>query len=140
MTVKSGRRAGNASSARPRIESLSFMFPSMLRRRCGPAVQNLLRDFPAVALLGSRQVGKTTRAKQLVGALGDRAVYLDLELPSDLASSSAPTLGTGLPRAMQDVGAKRGSVVVAEGERFPLSKTVEPIALAEFVDGLAELL
>ena len=39
-----------------------------------------------------------------------------------------------------DVGAKRGFVVVPEGERFPLSKTVESIALAEFVDGLAELL
>jgi predicted AAA+ superfamily ATPase len=40
----------------------------MLRRRCRVTVQTLLRDFPAVALLGSRQVGKTTLAKQLVGA------------------------------------------------------------------------
>jgi len=29
---------------------------------------------------------------------------------------------------------------VPDGERFPLSKTVEAIALAEFVDGLAKLL
>lgn len=48
-------------------------------------MRKLLRDFPAVALLGSRQVGKTTLAKQIVGGMGDRAVYLDLELPSDLA-------------------------------------------------------
>ena len=57
----------------------------MLRRRGQATVQELLQDFPAVALLGSRQVGKTTLAKDIVGDLGDGAVYLDLELPSDLA-------------------------------------------------------
>lgn len=44
-----------------------------------------MRDFPAVALLGSRQVGKTTLAKKLVSEFGDGAIYLDLKLPSDLA-------------------------------------------------------
>ncbi len=53
-------------------------------------VLSRLRDFPAVALLGSRQVGKTTLARQLVADLGDKATYLDLELPSDLARLSDP--------------------------------------------------
>jgi predicted AAA+ superfamily ATPase len=45
----------------------------------------VLRQFPAVALLGPRQVGKTTLALDLADELGEGSVYLDLELPSDRA-------------------------------------------------------
>ena len=45
-----------------------------------------LQHFPCVALLGPRQVGKTTLAKQ-IGQLGN-TLYLDLERPSDLAKLS----------------------------------------------------
>ncbi len=38
-----------------------------------------------VALLGARQVGKTTLAKHLVSSRGTSAIYLDLERPSDEA-------------------------------------------------------
>ena len=47
------------------------------------SIINSLKFFPAVALLGPRQAGKTTLAKQL-GMTRDW-VYLDLERPSDLA-------------------------------------------------------
>lgn len=40
-----------------------------------------LREFPAVALYGARQVGKTTLARQI--AQGVDAVYFDLENPKD---------------------------------------------------------
>ena len=43
---------------------------------------------PAVALLGARQVGKTTLAKTL--AQGRQALYLDLEAPEDLAKLADP--------------------------------------------------
>jgi len=46
-------------------------------------LQVLLAEFPAVGILGPRQVGKTTLAKQL--AQGIDSIYLDLELPEDLA-------------------------------------------------------
>src|SRR5690606_30221064 len=49
-----------------------------------------LAQFPAVALLGSRQVGKTTLARAL--ALDKPCHYLDLERPSDLAKLSDPEL------------------------------------------------
>ncbi|NQW38798.1 MAG: ATP-binding protein [Cyanobacteria bacterium] len=49
-----------------------------------------LSQFAAVVLLGPRQVGKTTLARQL-GAQLD-AVYLDLESPSDQARLSDPEL------------------------------------------------
>ena len=45
--------------------------------------RNLVSQFPAVALLGPRQVGKTTLAREIGDAQG--ALYLDLEHPADLA-------------------------------------------------------
>ena len=45
-----------------------------------------------VALLGPRQVGKTTLARMLAAGEGEHALYLDLELPSDRAKLSDPEL------------------------------------------------
>lgn len=55
----------------------------MIARSLGEIVTARLRQFPAVALIGPRQVGKTTLARWLAG-VGD-SVYLDLEDPSDLS-------------------------------------------------------
>lgn len=44
-------------------------------------VRRLLRQAPAVALLGPRQAGKTTLAQSLAGA--ERAAYFDLEVEAD---------------------------------------------------------
>jgi len=55
----------------------------VIPRRVEPYLREQLQQFPAVALLGPRQVGKTTLALDI--AHGDReAVYLDLERPADL--------------------------------------------------------
>ena len=51
-----------------------------------------LKRSPAVALLGARQVGKTTLAKTLGSGLGKPSLYLDLERPSDLAKIQEPEL------------------------------------------------
>jgi hypothetical protein len=53
----------------------------MLTRNIHSKVTHLLQQFPVVAILGARQVGKTTLAKQV--APGWR--YLDLENPDDYA-------------------------------------------------------
>jgi predicted AAA+ superfamily ATPase len=55
-------------------------------------VSRLLEQFPAVAILGPRQVGKTTLATALADSLGEGALYLDLELPSDRAKLTEPEL------------------------------------------------
>src|SRR5437588_3745994 len=60
----------------------------MLPRQAELRLRDLLNRFPAVGLLGPRQVGKTTLARAVADELGDRAVYLDLELPSDRARLS----------------------------------------------------
>jgi len=64
----------------------------IIPRLVQPKVAQLLEQFPAVALLGPRQVGKTTLALSLAEALGESALYLDLELPSDRAKLSDPEL------------------------------------------------
>lgn len=56
-----------------------------------PEVLSRLRESPAVALLGPRQCGKTTLAKEIVGQVTG-AVYLDLERPSDLRQLADPEL------------------------------------------------
>lgn len=45
--------------------------------------------FPVTAILGPRQCGKTTLARQWISKRKD-ALYLDLELPSDLAKLQSP--------------------------------------------------
>jgi predicted AAA+ superfamily ATPase len=64
----------------------------MIERAIQPVLKQLLARFPAVALLGPRQVGKTTLALSLASELKQRSVYLDLERPSDRVKLSDPEL------------------------------------------------
>lgn len=87
--------------------------PSVPRTGHLRAIERLLRQFPVVALLGARQVGKTTLARQLVTkrhAAGHRATIFDLEDPRDLAQLADPML------ALQDL---TGLVVIDELHRRP---------------------
>jgi len=56
----------------------------MIARQILSALYDSLDNFPVVALIGSRQVGKTTLAKVLQSELPKKSIYLDLELISDL--------------------------------------------------------
>ncbi|RAI95267.1 ATP-binding protein [Algoriphagus yeomjeoni] len=53
-------------------------------------LQELMPDFPAIAILGPRQVGKTTLAQELVGTIDSQSIYLDLESPSDRSKLAEP--------------------------------------------------
>ena len=60
----------------------------MLKRWITPKVEKTLKRVPAVALLGPRQIGKTTLARLISE---DRpAIYLDLESPKDLVRLDDP--------------------------------------------------
>lgn len=63
----------------------------MLNRRLLPNIERSLTDFPAAALLGPRQAGKTTLAKSIASRRTGN-LYLDLERPSDLAKLADPEL------------------------------------------------
>lgn len=56
-------------------------------------VRRLLREFPVVCLLGARQVGKTTLAKQLAATRRGPTTRFDLQDPVDLSKLSDPGLG-----------------------------------------------
>lgn len=62
----------------------------MIQRHLQPRLVSLLADYPAVALLGPRQVGKTTLALE-VGNMVD-SIYLDLESTADRAKLTDPEL------------------------------------------------
>ena len=61
----------------------------MIERRIQSALARSLTRFPAVALLGPRQAGKTTLAQQIADTHA-ASLYLDLERPSDLAKLADP--------------------------------------------------
>lgn len=74
------------------------------------AVTGLLERFPVVAILGARQVGKTTLALQIADQAPGHVVRLDLEDPEDLARLDEPKLAlSGL----------RGLVILDEVQRRP---------------------
>ena len=62
----------------------------MIDRKLTETLLKRLNQTPAVVLLGSRQVGKTTLARGL--NLGKPSHYLDLERPSDIAKLADPEL------------------------------------------------
>ena len=73
-------------------------------------VQGLLGRFPVVGIIGARQVGKTTLARQLADQESGETTFFDLEDPRDLARLADPML------AIKDLG---GLVVIDEIQRAP---------------------
>jgi predicted AAA+ superfamily ATPase len=74
------------------------------------ALRGRLRRFPVVALLGARQTGKTTLARELAGGFRGSSTVFDLERAADLALLDDPEL------ALRDL---RGLVVLDEVQRRP---------------------
>ena len=62
----------------------------MIERFIRDQIASLLRTFPAVALLGPRQVGKTTLTRELIRNSLDDVVYFDLENDDDIARMENP--------------------------------------------------
>ena len=73
-------------------------------------ISALLRQFPVVAVLGARQVGKTTLAHQVAARRRGRATMFDLENTEDLARLSDP---------LTALRPERGLVVIDEVQRLP---------------------
>ncbi len=82
----------------------------LVRERHLGVLADLLRRHPVVAILGARQIGKTTLARQLLDRLEGPATVFDLEDPYDLARLDEPRL------VLQDL---RGLVVIDEVQQRP---------------------
>src|SRR5438046_1303807 len=74
------------------------------------AVARLLRQYPVVAILGARQVGKTTLAHEVARRAARPVTFFDLENPDDLARLVEPML------VLIEL---RGLVVIDEVQRLP---------------------
>lgn len=73
-------------------------------------VINLLKQFPVVAILGARQVGKTTLAGEIQKTWGKPCHTFDLENPADLGRLTDPDLA---------LSPLKGLVVLDEIQRAP---------------------
>jgi predicted AAA+ superfamily ATPase len=62
----------------------------MIDRIAQSEIAQLLDEFPAVGVLGPRQIGKTTLAENIAATRSTVPIYLDLEDPADLAKLSEP--------------------------------------------------
>ena len=56
----------------------------LIERKIRADIERSLKEYPVVGIVGSRQTGKTTLAKQIKSAFKSKSIYLDMELPSDL--------------------------------------------------------
>jgi len=83
----------------------------MIERRAEAEIGEQLRHYPAVALLGPRQVGKSTLAKRIAASWETAPIYLDLEDSADLKKLSDP-------RAYFEANAGR-LVILDEVQRAP---------------------
>ena len=63
-----------------------------INRKAEAEILSLLGRYPAVAIIGPRQVGKTTLAKLLGEKIARQTRYLDLEYPADFASLQEPVV------------------------------------------------
>lgn len=70
------------------------------RQRDLAALTTLLRQFPVVALLGARQVGKTTLARQFAARQRGAVTTFDLESAQDIARLSDPFLALHQTRGL----------------------------------------
>lgn len=82
----------------------------MERLRHRVALEAALRRTPVVAILGPRQVGKTTLARELARARRGQVTRFDLEDPEDLRQLADPML------ALRDL---RGLIILDEIQRRP---------------------
>jgi predicted AAA+ superfamily ATPase len=73
--------------------NLGFNFAGliMINRNIRLEINESLKNFPVVAILGPRQAGKSTIAKDVLTKL-KKSIYLDLEHPGDIEKLSNPLL------------------------------------------------
>ena len=64
----------------------------MITRKKLKDISEALNYFPVVGIIGPRQVGKTTIAKEITKIINKETIYIDLENPRDIAKLHDPVL------------------------------------------------
>jgi hypothetical protein len=122
-----------------------FKIARMFPRHPLQTIEHALARQASVALIGPRQVGKTTLA--LTIAEQTSALYLDLELPQvpggpglwaiEIKRALAPRVEKGFHSARADLAPTRSWVIYPGEDRFPLAAGVEAIGLRAALTELA---
>ncbi len=100
----------------------------LIERHAKAQLLYYLQHFPAVVILGSRQVGKTTLVKTIEGLTQKPMLFLDMELPSDIDKLQHPEI---FLKPLQDT-----CVVIDEIQRQPaLFEVLRPLIDAHRVSG-----
>jgi energy-coupling factor transporter ATP-binding protein EcfA2 len=89
-----------------------------LKRKLHQIVRECLDDFPAVAILGPRQCGKTTLAKVL--------------------ASAAPQVTKGFWNSLRDLGIREAWIIAPIKEPYPIEKGVTVTPLPTFLKTAAK--
>ncbi len=87
-----------------------YNYAMIPRQRHLHILQGLLTRHPVVAILGARQVGKTTLARELMTAWKGPSTRFDLEDPDDLVRLTEPKL---------ELASLKGLIVIDEVQRRP---------------------
>lgn len=103
-----------------------------------------LAEFPVIALLGPRQVGKTTLAQLLASAFPPvyrtaAGAEVDLLLvprsgspiPIEIKHSLSPKVSNGLRSVMADLGCERGFIVYPGNEEYLLSPQITALPVTK---------
>lgn len=129
-------------------------------------IRRLLRAFPVVAVLGPRQVGKTTLARMLAGDHDAAVHHFDLGARADecffwathagaeldllvvrgnerrgfeLKRTEAPSTTKSMHSAVRDLSLERLDVVHAGRDTFPMAEGIRAVALARLLDDVEPL-
>lgn len=70
--------------------TFSIIITRIIKRSAQTEVIKLPEEFPAVGVLGPRQVGKTTLAEEIAELSNPKPVCLELENPTEQAKLSEP--------------------------------------------------
>jgi len=84
----------------------------MIERKVRAAILELLEEFPAVAVLWHRQVGKTALSEEIAESLDQEYIYLDSESPIDQAKLSEPEAYFELHKGWNDEGDHRNRKLI----------------------------
>jgi len=84
---------------------------SMIKRKKEiDTIQKLLKRYPVIGIIGARQTGKTTLARQIAAQDKRPCAYFDLENPEDISRLSDPMM------ALKDLN---GIVIIDEIQKYP---------------------
>lgn len=122
----------------------------MIERKIAAEIMENIHYFPVIGIIGPRQVGKTTLAKELQHQLPKPSIYLDLELEEDLIRlqnaqsylqmtcievkySATPAIAKGFYQSVADLKPKHQYVIVPSGTPYFLNDHLKVVNLLDFL-------